>query len=404
MTPDGFSMERYRRWAQELAHELENRPALPRLLRKIEVSTYPASAELPFGIKKPRHSAFSEVYENVSRWLDAVRAGLPEAVEVAVDALTMLDVERAASVAIAGLAIGLWPEARNRMARALSRSSREPAFRALLGSLRDTPAARSQLRESPFAKGCGPAQLKLEASPALRYKRVSLPTKADWDALSSKQQERTQERLERLDDADPYDIAEAEALIAYLGEKHCKKSQPIISRLYAEHPSENVRIASGHALMDLGDKGSLADLRAFGDSGDQWRRWFAVKADIAEGPSSAVERLGGEEVLKSDEGRERALCALDVLNVQGDAAQKAKRTPWVRADRRWLDIAAYWTQKGHEDAGYVLRFFPSAQTRRALAQAKVGQRRTPSKAPTRRSRVPPGRAPARLRRRDGGST
>jgi hypothetical protein len=387
--------ERYDAWVRELSRALGLVPAarIASSTASEKVSVYPAGSELPFQINAPRKQKFSESYANGKAWIAAVGARAPEAIELAIDVSSRLDPERGAALAIGGASLDLWPAARERIARALAQSTGEQAFSALLEMLRETSAAGASLRSSRFSDGCALALRKLEGSQALRYTSVALPTSAEWDRLSPKRQEREREKLEELDDADPYDVREAEALILYLGEKGCKKARSIVERLYAEHPSENVRIAAGHALIDFGDARSFAHLLSFRDSSDDWRQWFATKAEIAKNPKSALDRLGGQEALESDGFEKLALRALDVLDTEGALALELGRTPWIAADARWLDVAAYWTQRGREAASYVMKFFAPAQQGRARQRARRAQTKKPvAKVSARGRRVPPGKS------------
>ncbi|MGH7296916.1 MAG: HEAT repeat domain-containing protein [Polyangiaceae bacterium] len=205
----------------------------------------------------------------------------------------------------------------------------------------------------------------------MRYERVKLPSGKQWEAMSPAQREREQDQRGDEDPSDPQEVAVAEGFINYLGDKGCSKALPLIARLYAEHPSENIRIATGHALIALGDAASLDLMVSLGDEGEEWRRWFGTKARIVEDPVRAFDAFGGEDLLTSARGEEAALRALDVLELDAEQAKKAKRKPWILQDPRWLDVAAYWMLRGKEPAGYVFRHLPAERKTSALARART---------------------------------
>ena len=289
--------------------------------------------------------------------------------EAGLDVLSALAPEAAADLGGEVFALALWPEAKDRAAYALSRSAREASFERLLDAVGQTPRAGFLLGESPYPGGGERVLARLQASPVVRHEALQIPTHAAWQALSEKDRKELDERADKAAAVYPFaDVSVASSLMEYLGKKRFAAALPLIEQLYAEHPSKKLRLAAGHALVALGDRSGLDLLTALGDSGDDWRQWFAVKSTIVQDPASAVERLGGE-TLQRDEGRERVGRAFEILNLDADAKAKSGGEPLVLADRRWLDVAARWVRdRGPlgEAADRVLRRFPAEDVKQAM--------------------------------------
>ncbi len=372
MSDPAFSPDAYQRLASAIADALEAQApdAVGRATAGLTVSVYPPAAGLPFGKKFPSRKPIAAVFAAPGDLISAARGGDPAAVETALEALGALDVERAADLGAQVFTVAPWPELLDRAALALSRSARESSFDRLLAAIPSVSRAGFLLTQSPFP-GCKRVSARLSASPVMRFEPFAIPTEAGWEAMAPAARQAFEAQQEKAAGAYAADDVDAvRSLLEYLGKHRCPGALAPMTKLYAGHPSSKVRLAAGHAIVAFGDPEGLDLLISLGDSSDERRRWFAVKAVIAKDPAQAVERLGGDDLLL-DERRERVGQALKILDM--DAKDKAKTggAPWVLADPRWLGILARWVRDKQlgDAADALLRRFPAAEVARATAPA-----------------------------------
>ena len=343
-----FRHDAYLVWVRALASALEQHSAagVEAAARLLVVSSYGPdvdSSALPFGQRNPRRVPFSEAFVGRDALVSSARSGAPAAVEAALEVLSSLDPERAASLALEGRELRPWPALRTKLGIALSRSAAEPSFLALLDAVPDgaipQPEAGFLLLNSPYPGGCEHVLRRLDASPVARFGPVG---------------------------AAP--ATEARHLLRYLGQKACAGARPLVMRLFSEHPDSRVRMSAGHAIFDYGDREGLDFLSSFENDADADRRWFATKAQMALAPERSSEVLdrapaagrSTDEIVRN---------ATQLLDIDSKAKESSGGTPWVLADPRWLDILARLAVKGHAGALTAMNRFPADVRERALAAA-----------------------------------
>lgn len=112
------------------------------------------------------------------------------------------------------------------------------------------------------------------------------------------------------------DASKREDAIIALGESKDKKAIEVISKALSNDPSEDVRLSSIDALLEIGDKGIVDPLSTALKDVDPWVRESAVEALGEVGGEAAVEYI--RSALSDEDGsvRELAQEILDELNTK----------------------------------------------------------------------------------------
>ncbi|MFO0564103.1 MAG: hypothetical protein U0263_00495 [Polyangiaceae bacterium] len=407
MSPAAFDESAYRALALALEQALsaQREDEVLAAAAAMRVSRYAAGVGLPFEIRFPPNRPFTEAFPSATALWSAAGAGVPEAFETAFEVLSHLDPERCASLAERAAMLDLWPEAIDRVAFALSRSVRLEPFRALLDLVGRVPRAGFLLTSSPCDEGERLVQAALEASSVSRYRRVEIPSSEVWQAMSEAEREHSHaEQAERAAAFSATDVNRARGLLEYLGVRGCIGALAIVMRLYAEHPSDTVRLAAGHALLGLADANALRQMIVLGDSSDSWRRWFGVHAAIALDPATAVERLGGRS-LTTDARREQVRNAFEILKLDAERKQNSGEARWNALDPSWREVILHWIGDRElgafaEVAGAGLTELLPPRGAKPRAKKRVTPERRPADAPRKPAR---GSALAHYRRGDADS-
>ena len=309
-------------------------PATP-LLAGVKCSIYRSDA---YRESFPSLMPFSQRFVTFSGLLSALSAAEATALETALELLKEVDLASAERIALQLLSHQPWQRLRDGCCRVLGRCDSQASFEALLRLLGDTFVAGYELSQNRFAGGCALVMAALGDNAAVQnYRSVPLVRVDDWLALGTEGQRAWQRQVEHADDAYPQEDREvAESLMSYAGTHGCDGSVAVAKRLYADHPSRELRLACGHALVDAGELDFLAGFVSFAEATAQR---FGVLATIKRAPETAVTALGD---FTNTDAREPVDVVLDVLEFQ---ARDNSQSAWIRADPGWLDSLVAWSKR-----------------------------------------------------------
>jgi hypothetical protein len=374
MSDASFHVDRYRALASRLAAALDaHGPAtVYQAAEAVKAPVYKNRDQLPWKEPSPSTAPLAKVFPDPGALVEGVRAGDPAAVETALAALGKVAPEEAADLGVELVELRPWRNLADQAAVATSLSARREPFARFLEAVAGGARGGFHLRQSRFEDGCAQVLEKLQAAPIWSYEPVHFPTEAEWQSLPDGEREKVEERLSAGSSVFSSGVVgPVEYLLGYLGEKRCAAAQPLLAKLYREHPSRNLRLAAGHALVALGDPASLSLLASLAGEHDEWRRWFGIKAAILQEPCTAVERLGGDALL-DEASRSRVAEAFDLLarDARDKAQKKVPGEPWILADKRWLGACARWSKERKPPgpaAAELLSYFPKEEVDAALA-------------------------------------
>ncbi len=172
-----------------------------------------------------------------------------------------------------------------------------------------------------------------------------------------------------------------EDIIRRLAKAKYEPAVPTLAQLWRECALEPVRVATGHALREIGSVAARAALKELISDADHLSVFLAVRASFDEHPASAFERLAphfDEQLLGEPEGSsvaQEVLATFCPSAVKGDGTliwPDPRAPQWSREDRRWVQLCV--KLRKHPTLGPVardvLRYADAAQVSAELEAAK----------------------------------